>query len=70
MLTRSDIRAIDQIVEKAIRMGLATKHHRYSLAEALRKRKTEDPSLNLQDLLSSASLQSMISSLISSRRSV
>ena len=60
MLTRSDIRAIDQIVEKAIRMGLATKHHRYSLTEALRKLKEGNPEADLESLLYSPSFADTI----------
>ena len=63
MLKHEDIRRINQIVEKAIRLGLVTKHHRYSLASALQEMKEKDSSLDLEKLSSSPSFPDLIRSI-------
>ena len=60
MLTRDDMKAIRMIADKAIRLGLATKHHRYAIESALKAMKEKQDSLDLHGLLASPSFADLI----------
>ncbi len=48
------------IADKAIRLGLATKHHRYAIESALKTMKEKQDSLDLHGLLASPSFADLI----------